>query len=86
MKIYCDIKNDTEMTIGDRLDMLNGEIESLQTTIEESEHVSEQLEFVAAMVNKGRFYTTLSTHVVLTDIWQRLEEWEERFVKIEDKL
>ena len=49
-----------DMTIGDRLDLLNDDIESLTSVVNDSEESDEKLDAIALMVNKARLYTALS--------------------------
>ena len=49
-----------QMSIGDRLDMLNEEIEYLNTVAKDSEELDEKIIAVANMVNSARFYVSFA--------------------------
>ena len=49
-----------DMTLGDRLDLLNDEIEALEDKIIQSDELDEKIEAVASMVNKARFYAAFT--------------------------
>ena len=48
------------MTLGDRFDLLNDEIEALEDKIIQSDELDEKIEAVASMVNKARFYAAFT--------------------------
>tara|TARA_Y100001934_G_scaffold255759_1_gene323096 strand:+ start:35 stop:370 length:336 start_codon:yes stop_codon:yes gene_type:complete len=55
-----------DITIGNRLDWLNEEIESLNSIVNDGEELDEKLNAIALMVNKARLYTALSNVVAAT--------------------
>ena len=62
-----------EMSIGDRLDMLNEEIEYLNTVVKDSEELEEKILAVADMVNSARFYTAFAIKQDLQTLMDMLE-------------
>ncbi len=55
-----DYGSNGQMSLSDRLDLLNDEIEGLEANIAQTDNVVEMMYSLAEMVNKARFYTALT--------------------------
>ena len=62
------------------MDILNDDIEELNTIVEENENIGVKLNAIAAMINKGRLYSATVSLSMFNDIWQKMHDWEERFI------
>ena len=68
-----DIEGIDQMSIGDRLDMINEEIEYLNSIVKESEELDEKIIAVANMVNSARFYVSFAIKQDLQTVMDMLE-------------
>ena len=62
------------------MDILNNDIEELNTIVEDNEDLQVKVNAIAAMINKGRLYSATVSLSMLNDIWQKMDAWEERFI------
>ena len=68
-----DIEGIDDMSIGDRLDMLNEEIEYLNTVVKDSDELEEKIIAVANMMNSTRFYVSFAIKQDLQTVMDLLE-------------
>ena len=61
-------------------DILNDDIEELNSVVINSQDANEKLDYIAHMVNKGRLYSATVPLSLVHDIWTKMQRWEEKFI------
>lgn len=62
-----------DISIGDRLDMINDEIENCLSIINDSDDLDEKVSVLAELINQARFYTSFVAKKDIAEIMDRLE-------------
>ena len=86
-KVYTneEAPNTEDMSIGDRLDLINEEINHLRTVVRDSDDLDEKIEAVAEMVDQSRFYTSFAVKMDVAAIGEMIEDMKENGIVVSKK-
>jgi hypothetical protein len=74
-----------DMSMGDRLDLINDEINHLLTVVQDSEELDEKVEAVAELINQARFYTSFAVKMDVAQIGDMIEDMKENGIVVSKK-